>query len=134
MPDELLHYFTRAEAEALLPQLTTLLQEAQSLRAQLAEREAEYAALRKRLLSNGHNPHPEQESLPAQITELTERLMDRARAISAFGVLIKDIEMGLVDFPALREGREVYLCWRLGEEHVAWWHEVYTGFTNRQPL
>ncbi|MEO7001052.1 MAG: DUF2203 domain-containing protein [Ktedonobacterales bacterium] len=130
MPD----YFTRAEAEALLPRLTTLLRETQSLRNELADRETEYVALQRRLRSNGHSAHPEQEALPAQIVELTQRLMDRARAISALGVLIKDIEMGLVDFPALRNGREVYLCWRLHEEHVAWWHEVESGFTSRQPL
>ncbi len=49
-------------------------------------------------------------------------------------ILLRDPETGLVDFPADREGREVYLCWRLGEDRVGWWHELDTGFVGRKPL
>lgn len=55
-------------------------------------------------------------------------------ALAKAGVLLRDPETGLVDFPAEREGRVVFLCWRLGEEHVAWFHETDTGFSSREPL
>jgi len=50
------------------------------------------------------------------------------------GVVVKDVDRGLVDFPALIEGREVFLCWELGEDEVAYWHELEAGYRGRQPL
>jgi hypothetical protein len=49
-------------------------------------------------------------------------------------IMVRDIEQGLIDFPGRRDGREIYLCWRLGEEAVAFWHDTETGFPGRQPL
>jgi hypothetical protein len=54
--------------------------------------------------------------------------------VQALGVLIKDARIGLLDFPAWRDGREVYLCWRYGEKSVAYWHDTDAGFSGRQPL
>jgi hypothetical protein len=54
--------------------------------------------------------------------------------IHDLGVELKDPAMGLIDFLALRDGREVYLCWRLGETAIDYWHETDTGFAGRQPL
>jgi hypothetical protein len=54
--------------------------------------------------------------------------------IDALGIALRDIDSGLIDFPALVSGRQVCLCWRLGEDDVAWWHELTTGFSGRQPL
>ena len=54
--------------------------------------------------------------------------------IDALGITLRDIESGLIDFPALVSGRHVCLCWRLGEDDVAWWHELTGGFSSRQPL
>ena len=50
------------------------------------------------------------------------------------GIVLRDIDRGLVDFPALLEDREVYLCWELGEEDVAYWHDLETGYGGREPL
>ena len=50
------------------------------------------------------------------------------------GIVLRDIDRGLVDFPALSDGREIYLCWELGEDEVAYWHELEAGFGGRQPL
>ena len=50
------------------------------------------------------------------------------------GILLRDPDTGLVDFPAERDGRRVFLCWRLGEDHVAWFHEEQSGFSGRKPL
>ncbi len=62
------------------------------------------------------------------------RFHELSEAISASGAQLKDAEGGLLDFPALRDGREVLLCWRLGEARVAFWHELESGFRGRRPL
>jgi hypothetical protein len=54
--------------------------------------------------------------------------------IDRWGVIVRDLDTGICDFPALREGRVVYLCWRVGEERIEWWHETGAGFAGRQPL
>lgn len=54
--------------------------------------------------------------------------------IDALGITLRDIESGLIDFPALVSGRQVCLCWRLGEDDVEWWHEITSGFSGRKPL
>jgi hypothetical protein len=64
-----------------------------------------------------------QQTLKTELEHLAER-----------GILLRDPEIGLVDFPAEHDGRRVYLCWRLGEEQVAWYHEANAGFGSRKPL
>jgi len=54
--------------------------------------------------------------------------------LEQLGVLVKDLDSGLVDFPALRHGEEVLLCWQVGEDDVAYWHGVEEGFAGRKPL
>ncbi|HEV8191644.1 MAG TPA: DUF2203 domain-containing protein [Ktedonobacterales bacterium] len=127
-------HYTRAEAEALLPRLEGMLRELQLLRDELAEQEEQYTALRTRVLSNGHNMQGNAQRLKMAIATMTAQITQRIHAIAELGVIVKDLEAGLVDFPALRGGREVYLCWRLGEDHIGWWHEVDSGFAGRQPL
>ena len=56
------------------------------------------------------------------------------QAIHELGVVVKDIDLGLCDFPHIREGRVVYLCWKLGEKEVRWWHEVTNGYKDRRPI
>jgi hypothetical protein len=127
-------HYTRAEAEALLPRLEGMLRELQLLRDELAEQEEQYTALRTRVLSNGHNMQSNAQRVRMAIATLTAQITQRIHAIAELGVIVKDLEAGLVDFPAMRGGREVYLCWRLGEDHIGWWHEVDSGFAGRQPL
>jgi hypothetical protein len=64
-----------------------------------------------------------QDSLKAELLWLADR-----------GILLRDSESGLVDFPAERDGRRVFLCWRLGEDRVGWYHDEQTGFSGRRPL
>jgi hypothetical protein len=127
-------HYTRAEAEALLPRLGGLLRELQLLRDELADQEEQYTALRTRVLSNGHNMQGNAQRIKMAIATTTAQITQRIHAIAELGVILKDLEVGLVDFPAQRNGREVYLCWRLGEDHIGWWHEVDSGFASRQPL
>ena len=63
-----------------------------------------------------------------------ERLRADLLILAEEGILLRDAETGLVDFPAERDGRPVFLCWRLGEDRVAWYHEERAGFANRRPL
>jgi hypothetical protein len=127
-------HYTRAEAEALLPRIGGMLRELQLLRDELADQEELYTTLRTRVLSNGHNMQGNAQRIKMAIATTTAQITQRIHAIAELGVILKDLEAGLVDFPAQRNGREVYLCWRLGEDHIGWWHEVDSGFASRQPL
>src|SRR5262249_40024677 len=114
-------HFTRETAEVLLPQVELLLREMQALRADFAEVEEHAAALQLRLSGNGHLHLGEVEKVRAEAGRLSDEINTRLREITELGVLVKDLDTGLIDFPALRDGREVYLCWRLGEgERIAW--------------
>lgn len=66
--------------------------------------------------------------------EAVELLGREVERISAEGIILRDVESGLLDFPSEREGRTVYLCWRLEEDRIAHWHEADTGFAGRRPL
>jgi len=66
--------------------------------------------------------------------EATALLKTEIEDLAARGILLRDPQTGLVDFPGEREGRPVYLCWRLGEDTVSFWHEVASGFAGRKPL
>lgn len=127
-------YFTREEAEALLPQIEPLLLDAQQRHSALVPLRQELEALQQRMRGNGHGLHQQLERLRLQHTTELEALNGLIRRIHAFGCQLKDPATGLIDFPALREGREILLCWRLGEEGIRWWHETTTGFLGRQPL
>lgn len=129
------HYFTRAEAEALLPRVEPLLIELRALADELTTALEAYATLQEKMRGNGQGHAQQYRALRERIGELRADLESKLREIGALGVLVKDIESGLIDFPSLRAGREVYLCWRRGEgTRIGWWHEVEAGFAGRQPL
>jgi hypothetical protein len=117
--------FTRDEAEALLPTVDRLLGEAQQLIEQLDEAQAQQG----KMPSGGH------ETPDADRRRLTQELQGVFEQIQALGIVVRDPRSGLIDFPSLREGRVVYLCWRRGEPlELRWWHEVADGFPGRQLL
>ncbi len=72
--------------------------------------------------------------LQAQLDEAMEQLQAYVSELNDVGVELKDYEAGLIDFLARHQGRDVYLCWRLGEETIAYWHELHAGFAGRQPI
>jgi hypothetical protein len=126
--------FTRGEADAMLPHIAPLLTQAGDLKRQHDQAQAALAGVQGAVKTNGHSLDVEMsraasgtQASAAAINELMER-------VSKFGVEVKDIEMGLCDFHSMLDGREVYLCWKLGEERVAYWHELDTGYAARQPL
>jgi hypothetical protein len=69
-----------------------------------------------------------------EVVAIVRRMEDEVRRIDEWGVTLRDIGSGLVDFPALVSGRPVWLCWKLGEPEVGWWHELETGMAGRRPL
>jgi hypothetical protein len=128
-------YFTLDEATALLPTIRPILEQIINLRARLERTERDLVSLHWKARTNGHANHTGsfgegQEARSALMAEINAELLK----IQEMGVELKDPALGLIDFPSWREGRVVYLCWRLGETAIEYWHETDTGFAGRQPL
>jgi hypothetical protein len=120
-------HFTRAEANALLPQLTAMLDQLRESKDELTDAEA-HEALGEAAPSNGGGEEGKQVGVAfLEVRRLLE-------TIEQSGIVLRDIDRGLVDFPALLEDREVYLCWELGEDEVAYWHDMDAGYGGREPL
>ena len=124
MGDERL--YTVEEADALLPDLRERLARIREAR-QVLLREAELVKEKVVADVGGATPGPAYREASATLRAELERL-------SAEDILLRDPETGLIDFPARLHGREVYLCWRLGEREVTHWHEIQAGFAGRQQL
>jgi hypothetical protein len=130
-------YFTVAEANELVPTLEEAFGRMLRLRAQLravaAEFEAHGEELDEEALTREDGP-PELTNARGRGRALFEALGDELSAINDLGVQVKDLETGLCDFVARREGRDVLLCWRFGEKSIGFWHELTTGFAGRRPI
>jgi len=70
--------------------------------------------------------------LQAQLDSALEQLQDYVDELGSIGVELKDYESGLIDFPGRHQGRDIYLCWKLGEEKITHWHELHSGYAGRQ--
>ncbi|HLG64784.1 MAG TPA: DUF2203 domain-containing protein [Ktedonosporobacter sp.] len=128
------HYFTREEAEALLPSITVVLRTIQENRQEIRALEAQLEELQQRAMGNGHHLYERILKLQKEIIAQVQTLRTALAELQAFGCELKDPDTGLIDFLSLRDGEEVYLCWRLGEERISYWHYLDTGFAGRQPL
>ena len=128
------HYFTREEAEALLPQISIVLLQIQDYRKVLQQNEEELDALHALAMGNGHHLHVGINKLQIELAEQIQTMQELIDQLSSFGCELKDPSIGLIDFLSMRNGREVYLCWHLGEEHINFWHYPDAGFAGRQPL
>lgn len=121
--------FSVDEANALLPQLTRLLEKMLASRQHIIETRKVWEPIMEKAGHNGGGG-----AAGTELYKDTERIHLTLEQINGWGILIKDVDTGLVDFPHLRDGREVYLCWRLGEPRVEYWHDIDSGFAGRQPL
>jgi hypothetical protein len=121
-------YFTLQQANETLKVIRPLMDEIQAIRLRILEKQPETWSAIEKSVGNGGN-----RTLSSMVKDF-ERLDALVHGILDTGAQIKDINIGLLDFSALREGREVYLCWRYGEEDIAFWHEVDAGFAGRQPI
>ncbi len=121
-------YFTLDEALEMLPFVRASFERISSIREELGLTAEAMEQLTKKAGSNGGGQRSTGYlekilSLNAVLSELSDR-----------GILVKDVNVGLVDFPHIRDGREVLLCFMMGEETIAYYHEVETGFAGRRPL
>ena len=128
-------YFTIAEANASLPLIRAIVRDISLLAQELRERHE-----RLNRVNAGDRRHrgaayqEELELVQAEFDRDRERMQEYEQELKSLGVELKDYYTGLIDFPCWMNGREVYLCWRLGEAEVAHWHELDAGFAGRQKL
>lgn len=137
-------FFSLDAANAALPELRTILETLRDERSQLIELRDEFARQAAVEAQSGAGSSSiEPVDAPAEEVRRLLRLrmqgvIDQMQAgvarIDELGVTLREIETGLIDFAALVTGRQVWLCWRLGEGDVAWWHELGDGFGGRRPL
>ncbi len=128
-------YFTVAEANATLPYVRSIVRDITNLAHELRDRHERLGRLMGGESASPSEAHRE-ELLHAEtaIEQAHERMQEYERELRQIGVELKDYFTGLIDFPSLRNGRVVYLCWRQGEPEVAHWHEIDAGFAGRQRL
>ena len=128
-------YFTVDEANQKIPWLEVQLQDIASLGKNIESLRLDLDNILRKGRRNGHGDTDHDVVENRKATEAAvDRLRNLAQEINASGIILKDSERGLVDFPTLLEGREVYLCWLLGENSIQFWHEIDAGFAGRQPL
>lgn len=129
-------YFTHNEAESLLPRVDKLLRDAVYLHAEHRSSTREFQQKLQQILVSG-GMQVDQGAM-AKLRESVEKsakaLESKIEEIQEIGCQIKDLEMGLVDFPTLYKGEEVLLCWRLGEDRIEFWHDLQEGFRGRKPI
>ena len=128
--------FTLDEAQSLLPVLESLLRTAISSKNLMDEADAELQALHHRVFLSG--------GMFLDIAPLARRKAERTRAeqrakdalaeIDSIGVQVKDLSIGLLDFPCDVEGQKILLCWKLGEKAITYWHGFDEGFAGRKPI
>ena len=128
-------YFTLKEANELVPWLAEVFDSIEPLQTRADELTKEVTALRQRVRTNGgSNVEDEARKRRSAIREPARAIEARMTEVHERGIIVRSIPQGLVDFPHLREGREVYLCWIRGETEIGFWHETDTGYASRQSL
>jgi hypothetical protein len=123
-----LRYFTVAEANALLPHIEPLVGTILEIRESIIKQQPDLWPVLQKAVGNGGS------RIAGEVANQFRLLEECVRSIQDMGVLVKDVNVGLVDFPSFREGREVYLCWRYGEQEVGFWHSLDTGYRGRRSL
>ena len=121
-------HYTRAEATASLGQVAELLETMRDARERLTDTDVREALAEAAPTNGGGLPW-------RHVSEAFLRLREAAGRLREMEVVLRDLDRGLVDFPALRDGREVYLCWvEREEDEIAFWHDLDTGYAGREPL
>ncbi|MCC6590522.1 MAG: DUF2203 domain-containing protein [Bryobacterales bacterium] len=129
-------YFRIEEAQRLVPQVERLIRQALELKADYDRAEASLRAFNHRLAVAG-GMIPDRAQLLADRTArdtAAQRLNETIEAIHETGCQVKDLDIGLLDFPTLYRGEEVCLCWKLGEQAIGFWHSATEGFKGRKPI
>jgi hypothetical protein len=128
--------FTLTEAERARQELEPFLLEAMDCRKKLAGLETDLSAVSARIMMMGGVivPYEKLATLRLEHTQLAETMRSALNKILETGCLIKDLEVGLLDFPSRINNEEVYLCWRIGEDRIRFYHRHDEGFAGRKPL
>jgi hypothetical protein len=128
--------FTLAEAQSLIPRVDHLLREAVSLKSQYEEAEQEMQAIMQRVTLMGGMMVNRDGVIDTRNRrdETRSKLGTAIEQVQEVGCVVKDLDMGLIDFPTLFRDEEVYLCWKLGEDKIAFWHGVDEGFRGRKAI
>jgi hypothetical protein len=127
--------FTPEEANAALAELRPLVEAMVDAKREFDEAQERRDEVAQRISGNGGGiPPAELATLEAGVNDAAAALAAAMGEIQAVGVLVKDLDTGLVDFPAKRDGDDILLCWQLGEEEVAFWHGPEDGYAGRRPL
>ena len=121
-------YFKLQEANQALTLIRPLMDAIQNIRQEILARKPDVWPVVERAAGNGGS-----QAASKMVTEF-ERLDALVHQVQDTGALFKDINLGLLDFPALKDGREVYLCWKYGEQDIAFWHEIEAGYAGRQAI
>ncbi len=128
-------YFTVEEANSLIPELRAILQHLEARRRQLEEHQQALEAIRQQAGGNGHRLAGEKfQRLRREADLVLEECNTAIKKIEALGCVLKDFQLGLIDFPSMRDGQEVFLCWKPDESEVGYWHGLTEGFAGRKPL
>jgi hypothetical protein len=122
------HRFTQDEANALLDELRPLVEQMRTAHATLRASQARLHDLMEKAVLGGGS------RIPPELMHAGTHLEKAVMAIQRHGVVIKDVSVGLLDFPSERDGRPVFLCWKPGESAVGYWHDIEGGYAGRQPL
>jgi hypothetical protein len=120
-------HYSLEEASELPPRVVELIEKMRAARDRLGDKEAREALSEAGPTNGGGDPG---RTVSEGFLELRESML-RLRELE---VVLRDLDRGLLDFPALRDGREVYLCWQEGEDAIGYWHEPDAGFAGRRPL
>jgi hypothetical protein len=128
-------HFTPEEANALLEEVRPIAEKLVAHRRAMAVAATKQARLVQRIAGNGGDFDPQEpRTIEEQFKREGQAVAGCVEQLEGLGVLVKDLDRGLVDFPALRGGEEVLLCWEVGEDEIAYWHGVDEGFAGRKPL
>ena len=129
-------YFNREEAEELLPMIAYRLEQARLRKRRIDELTQELAEVAARIMMLGGciPPYQELSRKKAEKDRIVSQVEEAVAKIQETGCVVKDLDEGLVDFPSLLKGEEVYLCWKLGEKRIAYYHRTHEGFAGRKPL
>jgi len=128
--------FTLAQAQDLLASVAPLLQSAIEFKSQYADAERALQELSNRIMVTGGLlvDRDQPLKLKQQRDTVAQKLRETLNEVQEFGCVVKDLDIGLLDFPTLFRGREVYLCWKLGEASISYWHGVDEGFAGRKEI
>ena len=128
--------FNLQEAESLLPALQVLLRTAIRHKEKVEALDAEFNSLNERIHMEGGIvvDYPRFAGLRMEKDNSAQQLHEALWQIESRGCLVKDLEIGLIDFPCVVNDREIYLCWKLGEPHIGFWHDTEEGFSGRKPI